>query len=186
MILGIDTGIASCGWALLDEQSCTFLDLGVIVQRKEKRHARTLTLERARRANVQAGVIAAKAPGCSMIVCEQMSLGMPGAMAKVAIGMSWGIILGVTAMISPRPKLLTIAPQRWQREVLPSAGKEVDYDELARAAGEHLLQRHPRAAAALQRIPEKDRQHAIDAAMIALCGALRPQRCDVVGESSAA
>jgi hypothetical protein len=118
--------------------------------------------------------------GKSCPVCKRRG----HASAMISLGLSWGIVLGVTAMISPRPRLLTIAPQRWQREVLPSAERSVDYDELARAAAAHLLRRHPKAIACLARINKGDRNHAIDAAMIALVGALRPSRCDEVGAAA--
>ena len=189
MILGLDTGTATCGWALLDDARCEFVDLGVVVQPKRD-EARTATLERERRAHNQARVITSKAPGCSTVVVEQLSLGIRGKIACLSVGLSWGIILGSVAQLEalghPRPRLLTIAPQRWQREVLPSAEGEVDYEELARRAAAHLLRRHPRASAALERIPAKHRNHAIDAAMIALVGALRPHRCDAVGETKEA
>jgi hypothetical protein len=178
MILGVDTGLATFGWALLDERACSFVDLGVVITKKLP--GAKVTLDRARRCTAQAAAIAERARGCSTIVVEQMSFPPGGANAMVPIALSWGVVLGIAAMLDPRPRLLTIAPQRWQREVLPNAGRAVDYDELARAAGEHLLSRHPRARDALRRIPEGRRNHAVDAAMIALCGALRPQRCEGV------
>ncbi len=179
MILGIDTGISTFGWARLDEERQTFIDLGVVVQPKQGK-ARTASLERARRANTLADVLAEKAPGCSLIVVEQMSFGMPGALAKVSIGMSWGIVLGVAATMQPPPRLITIAPQRWQRQVLVHSGKRVDQDKLARVAAAHIVKYHPHAAKQLRAIPKKQRVHALDAAMIALCGALRRDKCDEV------
>lgn len=185
MILGVDGGLATCGWALLDETRREFMDLGVIVQPKTD-GARTMTLERARRITVQAQVLAQKVPGCSRIVVEQMSFPPGGANAMVPIALGWGALLGIVAMLDPRPRLLTLSPQRWQREVVPYAGKQVDYEELAEAAAAHILRRHPKAHAALMRIPPSHRSHALDAAMIALVGALRPHRCDEVGEVKAA
>ena len=128
-ILGLDGGTATSGWALLDAATCTFEDLGVVIQPKRDEE-RTATLERQRRANNQAKVIASKAPGCSLIVVEQLSLGMKGKIACVSMGLSWGIILGAVAQLEalghPRPRLLTIAPKRWQNEVLPSGKDETD------------------------------------------------------------
>jgi hypothetical protein len=175
VILGIDTGIATCGWALLDERMCSFVDLGVLVQPPSE--GKTITLDRLHRSNVLAKVISKHAPGCSTIVVEQLSLGMPGAIAKLNVGLSWGVVLGVVAMLDPRPRLLTISPQRWQRVVLPNTGKKVDYDELSHTAAKFILSKHPRAATALESIPKRDRSHAIDAAMLALVGALRPKEC---------
>lgn len=185
MILGVDTGMGTGGWALLDEKTCSFHDLGVVLTKKSKKAS--ISLDRARRMTVQAAVLAskAKAVDLTMIVVEQMSFPPGGVKAAAPILLSWGALLGIVAMMDPQPRLLTIAPQRWQREVLPNAGKAVDYDELADAAARHILQRHPRAAAKLEAIPEKHRNHAIDAAMIALVGALRPQRCERISDGAA-
>ena len=178
MILGVDTGMATCGWALLDEKTCSFVDLGVVLTKPLK--GGRVTLDRARRCNVQARVLAEKAVGCTTVVVEQMSFPPGGANAMVPIALSWGVVLGLVAMLDPRPRLLTIAPQRWQREVLPNAGKSVDYDELARQASLFIARRHPRAWAALERIPRSQQNHALDAAMLALVGALHPARCEAI------
>lgn len=183
MILGIDTGIATCGWALLDEKACSFVDLGVLIQKPIE--GEKVTLDRIRRSCAIATVLAKHAPGCTIIAVESLSLGMPGAIAKLNVGLSWGVVLGIVAMLDPAPRLLTIPPKRWQREVLPTAGKEIDYEELATAAGAYILRNHPKAAKALQAIKPKDRNHAIDAAMIALCANLLPQKCDRVGQPPA-
>jgi hypothetical protein len=177
MILGIDTGLATCGWALLDETTRRFVDLGVVITKPAK--DALVTLDRARRLTVSAKILAEKAPGCSMVVVERMSF-PPGAgmAAAVPIALSWGAVVGVISMMSPRPELLTVSPQRWQREILPNAGKQVDYDELARNAAAYILANHPAAAKALRAIKEAHRNHAIDAAMLALMGALRPGRCE--------
>lgn len=177
MILGLDTGMATCGWALLDDSKTSFVDLGVVITKVL--NPKDLTLERARRMNTQANVVAEKAAGCHTVVVEQMSF-PPGANAKIAIALSWGVVLGIVTMLDPRPRLITIAPQKWQRTVLPNAGKKVDYDELSRVAAKFILSKHPRAAVALQSIPKSHRSHAIDAAMLALVGALRPRDCDAV------
>jgi hypothetical protein len=180
MILGVDSGLATFGWALLDDSCCSFVDLGVVIAPKTDD---PVTLDRARRCVPHSRLLAKKAQGVSVIVVERMSF-PPGAgmNAAVPIALSWGVVIGVHAMLEPSPKLLTIAPQRWQREVLPHAGRAIDYAELAYVAGQHLLRRHPKAWSMLQRIDEKHHNHAIDAAMIALVAALRPHRCEVVEE----
>lgn len=180
MILGVHSSsdrTPACGWALLDPVRCTFEDLGVVITKPIK--GGNVTLDRARRCNVQAGVLAVKAQGCDTVIVEQMTLPSDKA-AVLPTALSWGVVLGIVASMDPKPRLLTIPTQRWQREVLPSAGKQVDYDELARAAAMHILRRHPKAALALRRIPETQRHHAIAAAMIALCAALRPKRCEQI------
>ena len=181
------------GWALLDDETCSFVDLGVVIAPMDD--DAPVTLDRARRCVPQANVLAERMPGVHVVVAERMSF-PPGAGMKAAvpIALSWGVVIGVRAMCNPRPRLMTIAPQRWQREVLPNAGREVDYATLARTAATYILANHPAAAKALLAIkcthPRghkqneicPDRFHAIDAAMIALVGTLRPHRCDVVEE----
>lgn len=177
MILGIDTGLATCGWALLDERRCELVDLGVVLTKKHG--AEAVTIDRARRALTQAQVIAEKAVGVKTIVVERMSF--PRNMgAAVSIALSWGVALGLVSMLDPRPRLLAIAPQKWQREILPDTKGRVDYERLERAAAAHVRRRHPRVRTALWRIPERHRNHALDAAMIALVAGLRPTHCDVI------
>lgn len=190
-ILGLDTGMATLGWSLLDERTCSFLDMGVVITEPVDEK---VTLDRARRSSIGAQVIAEKAPGCHTIVVEQMSFpgGKPcrcckrrsGPKQVIPIALSWGIVIGIVAMMNPRPRLLTISPQRWQRMVCPNAGKSVDYDELAHIAAKFILHKHPLAAPALERIPKRHRNHAIDGSMIALAGALRPNQCDEVSAAA--
>jgi Holliday junction resolvasome RuvABC endonuclease subunit len=182
VILGIDTGLATCGWALLDEQTKSFVDLGVVISPPMDER---VTLDRARRCNKQASVLAEKVRGVSCVVVERMSFPQDGkgralVNACVPISLSWGVVLGLVAMLDPKPRLLTIAPQRWQREVLPNTGRSVDYELLAQRAAEHILKFHPLVAAKLLALKQAERSHAIDAAMIALCGALRPHRCEEI------
>lgn len=180
MILGVDTGIATCGWAKLDEKTCSFVDLGVLIQPPIE--GEKVTLDRIRRSCALGHVLARQAPGCDVVAVEALNLGMPGAIGKLMVGLAWGVVIGVVSMIDPSPSLMTIRPQTWQREVLPHApkGKPIDYDELATAAGAYILRNHPRAAKKLEAIDPKHRNHAIDGAMIALCAALRPGRMDRV------
>jgi hypothetical protein len=172
VILGLNIAAARCGWALLDEQTCSFQDLGVVAPHRFK--GQTVTLDRARAGSLHAQVLAAKAPGCTAIVVEQLSLEALDQAEQLALGMSWGIVLGVIATMEPAPSLFSIPAGRWQREVLPNAptGREIDA-ELARAAAAHILRSHPKAAKALRAIADADRPHAMTAAMIALCGFLR-------------
>lgn len=177
MILGVNAHSPLLGWALLDDAACSFIDLGVVVT-KPLEADRAVTLDRAARANAQAAVIAERARGCHTIVVERMPVDGPDGGALVPVALSWGVAIGVIATLDPRPRLLTIAPSRWQREVLPHAGEQVDYDELAHTAATYLLANHPRAAERLLAIKKQDRNHAIDAAMLALMGALQPAKCE--------
>jgi hypothetical protein len=171
VILGLDVDAARCGWALLDEQTCSFLDLGVVAPHRFR--GATVTLDRVRAGSHYAQVVASKAPGCAAVVVEQLALESMSSDDRLAIGVSWGIVLGAIATVEPAPALLSIPAGRWQREVLPNAvGRDVD-PKLARAAAAHILRSHPKATKALKGIAEADRVHAMNAAMIALTGFLR-------------
>jgi hypothetical protein len=172
MILGIDTGLATLGWALYDEGRNAFVDLGVSIAERDRDVK--ITLDRVQRCAAQARLIADKARGCGIVVIEAMSF-PPHSSQAVPTSLSWGAILGVACSLSPQPVLLTVAPTRWQTEVL---GRKAEYEEIAEAATTHLRTRHPSAFATLERIPQEHRNHAIDAAMMALCAGLRGDRCD--------
>lgn len=174
MILGLDTGLATCGWALLDETTCTLTDVGVIVQEKAK--GSKIQTSQIDRALVQARELAERARSCSTIVVEAMSF-PPGHNATVSIALSYGIAIGISAAMITPPRLLTISPQTWQRVVAPDSGKRVDYNAMAVAIERHIEARHPMAARALALIPMRYRDHALDAAALALIGKLQPGRC---------
>ena len=180
MILGLDTGLATFGWATYDESLGELVDLGVVITKPEKNGK--VTRDRARRLNPQADLVAEKARGCSTVVIEAMSFPPGGANAQVSIALSWGAALGVVAGMAQRPKVLTISPQKWQREILPGSERSVDYDALFAAAVAHIRDAHPRGSIALEAIKPRDRFHAVDAAMLALVGALNPGACDIIVE----
>lgn len=177
-IVGIDTGLATCGWAVLDERTCTLVDLGVVLT--EKSPGEKVTLDRVERAFIQASVLTEVVRDASVVVVEAMSFPPGGANAMVSIALSWGLALGIVASAPMRPTLLAVSPQRWQREIDPSAGKRVDYEKLSAKLQEHMRQRHPRAYASLEGIAGRHRNHAIDAAALALVGHLAPGRCMTV------
>lgn len=167
MILGLDLRAGVCGWSLLDEQARSFVNLGVhaLGRVSQLEHA---TLTRLDRVHGLARVVAARAPGCSVIVVERWH---PGVIGELEAGVAWGSVIGVAAAMTPRPRLLTVEAERWQREVL--LGERDASEDLAYAAAAHLLRGHPRADSAMHRLSPREREPAIAAAMIALYGTLR-------------
>lgn len=179
MITGLDTGTETFGWAQLDEGTRTLLDLGVIIQHRSPNVP--LQLDRAERALVQASEVVQRVRGSHTLVIEAMSFG--GGVKSIApIALSFGVALGIAASSAEPPRVLTIAPQRWQREILPDTGKRVDYARVA-AQVERFVHtpRNANAAAKLAAIPDRHRNHALDAVALALIGALRPRACMTVG-----
>lgn len=179
MITGLDTGTETFGWAQLDERTCTLLDLGVIVQKRSPNVP--LQLDRAERALVQAAEVTQHVRGAHTVVIEAMSFG--GGIASIApIALSYGVALGIAASAPEPPRVLTIAPQRWQRAIVRDAGKKVSYERV-QAEVERFVRAPKNANAALKlaSIAPKQRNHAIDAIALAVVGALAPRACMTVG-----
>lgn len=167
MILGLDLRAGVCGWSLLDEASSSFVGLGVHAFGRVGRLQET-TVTHLDRTHGLARVLAARAPGCAAIVVERW---VPELVPEFDIGLAWGAVLGVAAMMDPRPRLLTLDPMRWQREVL--LGSRQSTDDVAYGRAAYVLRGHPRADAALRAMPVRAREPAVAAAMIALYGTLR-------------
>jgi hypothetical protein len=167
LILGLELRANVCGWSLLDEAASSFVGLGVHTFGRVGRVQET-TVTRLDRVHGLAHVLAARAPGCVAIVLERW---VPELVPELDIGLAWGSVLGVAAMMNPRPRLVTLDPHRWQREVLlgsRESGVDVAYGRAA-----YVLRGHPRADAALRAMPMREREPAVAAGMIALYGTLR-------------
>lgn len=177
MILGLDIRSTICGWSLLDETSSSFVGLGVHAVGRAPRPDRS-TLSQVDRGHGLARVLAVRAPGCSTVVVERW---IPEALPELDVGLAWGTVLGVVATLAPRPRLLTVEPYRWQREVL--LGQRSAGEDRAYANAAYLLRGHPKAEDSLRRMPLRDREPAIAAAMIALHAALRLAKGQRAGES---
>ncbi len=174
-VLGIDSGLATFGWALLDEDTLEPLNLGVIVTKPNG--DLPVTLDRSLRLLTQTDVVIEAVRGCRTVVIEQMSFPPGGANAISAISLSYGAAVGVIAALNPRPRMLTISPQKWQRLVLETDAKKVDYETVYAAGCAFVQERAPKVYASLLTIPAQHRNHAIDAMLLALVGAMRPDAC---------
>jgi hypothetical protein len=178
VILGIEIRATACGWSLLDETASSFVGLGVHALGRTPRPDRS-TLSQIDRGHCVARVLAARAPGCTTVVLERW---VPEAVGELDVGLAWGAVLGVAAMLTPRPRLLTVEPHRWQREVL--LGRHAVGDDQAYANAAYVLRGHAKAEEGLRRLAAHDREPAIAAAMIALYGSLRlakPKRAAAEG-----
>lgn len=166
MILGLEIRSSVCGWSLLDETAESFVDLGV--HDVGFVHLDVTTLSRVAAGHGLAKVLAPRAATCETIVVERWN----PELAEVNIGLAWGSVLGVVAMMPTRPRLVTIDPGQWKHEIAFDRDAS-DRDALAKAV--HLLCAHPRAELALCRMYARSRDYgpAVAASMIALTGALR-------------
>lgn len=177
MILAIDPGLGTCGWAIVDP-SARVLDLGVILTERDK--VLEEATDRARRADHQAEVLAEAAQRYNVaeIALEAMSFGGPPSARfhmAISVGLSWGVATGIARTLGLN--LYAVPPKRWQRAVVPNAGKRLNY-ALVEAALEHYVGKQ--AFVALSCIAKGDRNHALDACGVGLFAALRPNEVEVV------
>lgn len=162
--LGLDTGIATAGWAVADRTG-RVIDLGVsILDRQRDLGARD---DLVRRAAAQAATLNALLPSVACVVCEAISWGMPGANARAMTAMSVGIITGLVA--AHGKPLHFVAPKAWQDLVAPHR-KKGDYAAITTATVAHL--QRSGIGPKLAQIKSAHRNHAIDASALAVYGAL--------------
>jgi len=171
MILAVDPGLATCGWAIVTPGSGRIRALGVLVQDRDDRYE--VSTCRIRRANEQARVLAelVRVHGVTAIAAEAITLGgpLPVKLAmSVGLHLSWGVITAVA--VERELELLEVPPKVWQHAVQPGR-KKIDYGSLEASMGEHV---GPQVGAQLLAIPKADRNHALDACGIGMLAALRP------------
>ncbi len=181
MILGIDTGMATCGWARFDTIGRRFVDLGAFAT--EKSQGKAKTDDQVDRIEIVADVLEMVTRDVEIIVVERMSFASAASIAPIALCM--GAVVGLSRAAAARPRVYTVKPQAWQRAVQPSAGKRVDYAEIERSVGEYV--RRDRASErSLDSLPSDLRNHALDACAIALMGVYRLHECRPLGGHNSA
>lgn len=175
MILAVDPGLATCGWAVIDS-SGRVPALGVILTEPDDELDEAV--DRARRIAHQADILrdVAIAHGCRAIACEAMSFGGPPkarfAMA-ISVGLSWGGIVGVATSLGIA--LYSVPPKVWERAAQPGAKKKVDYPKLEASLAAYVSDH---AAASLAQISVSHRNHALDGVGIGLFVTFRPEQAD--------
>lgn len=183
MILAVDPGLATCGYAVVTPGTGRVLELGTLLSEPDPDVDDST--DRARRAWVQGHAlgIVARRHGCSVVAAEAMSFGGPPkarfAMA-VSLGLSWGVLASLAVAIGA--ELLEVPPKKWQRAVDPNCGKKVDY-KVVFAKLSDFISGDPRAQ--LYAIAERHRNHAIDAVAIGLYAALRDDMTRIANGAAA-
>ena len=173
MILAIDPGLGTCGWAIVAPITGRVIALGLLLSQCDS--ALDKSTDRCRRIADQAQAIVALArttagdERITAIAAEAMSIaGGPARYAMaISLGLSWGAIAGVATALGKQ--LVEVPPKVWQHAITPGAGK-IDY-----GAVEKRLSAFVRGAAAAQlaAIPMRHRNHALDACGIGVFAALR-------------
>ena len=174
MILAIDPGLSTCGWALVAPITGRVIALGLLLSECDS--ALDKSTDRCRRIADQAQAVVALArttagdERVTAIAAEAMSIaGGPARYAMaISLGLSWGALAGVATALGKQ--LVEVPPKVWQRAIVPDAGKRVDYDQVFAK-----LDKFVRGAAAeqLAAIPMRHRNHALDACGIGVFAALR-------------
>lgn len=162
MILAVDPGIASCGWAVVRPRTGRVLDFGVWTSSPGVAEKST---DRARRITNLADLLVdlAEDHDCTTIAAEQM-LFHGKINAVVSQLLPWGALIGIAASLDM--VLLEVPAKTWQAALL---GRKVPYDELA----DHLkaFAVH-QAEIKLLAIAKSERTHALDAIGVGLYAAL--------------
>lgn len=162
MILGIDPGLATFGWAHIANTG-QVVGLGVL-----ELPARGKRKDHAGRAQRQAGSLLELLAGVELVVAEALSF--PKHHAGVAsLCLSWGVLVGACSARSV--PIMGVRPQQWQHAAAQSDAPAVEYEALLSRLELHV-ERHgaSTAVAALHRIAPSKRTHALDAVGVGLYG----------------
>jgi hypothetical protein len=174
VILAVDPGLSTCGWAVVRPVTGAIVELGFIGSEREA--AYDVSTDRIQRLAVQATTLAAVAGRheVTRIIGEAVTLGGPVHVKlamSVGLHLSWGVLTELARARGAR--LYEVRPQVWQDAIQPvRKGKKIDYPRLERAMAEHV---GPQVGAQLACIGKADRNHALDACGIGMLLALRPQ-----------
>lgn len=167
MILALDPGLATCGWAIVRPRTGRVVDLGVITSKPDEdlgKHA-----DRVKRARDQARILfaAIEQHDVTMIAAEELSIkGRTGFNMIAAVHLSWGVITALS--LGVRHGFCAIPPKTWQRAILPGTGA-IDYDEVFRRLHAFTVDQTDK----LVSIAPSRRNHALDAIGVGIFAALR-------------
>lgn len=184
MILAVDGGIATSGWAIVTPITGAIVELGAVLLPPIA--GVDETTDRAMRAAIQATQLRAVAQRyeragtpIAAIAGEAVSLGGPPkarlAMAT-ALNLCWGnlVMLAITRGVD----LLEVRPKLWQHAV-QGHSDAVDYEAIERAVVAHIqgMPGHELSLEQLLAIPQKQRNHPLDACCVGMFAARRRHEC---------
>lgn len=171
MILAIDGGNRTLGWAVVEPRTGRVLELGDLFQ--EPIAGLDDTTCRATRARNQARLFVAitKRHAITAIAAEACSLGgAPKARLAMAIGINlcWGELVMLAEVLEV--PLYEVPPKIWQRAIVPESAKSIDYGEVERRLTDFIT---GAAFNQLFAIPKARRNHALDAVGVGVYAAMR-------------
>ena len=181
MILALDPGTASLGWAIVAPRTGHVLELGVVALKPDPDLAKST--DRAARVHVQ-GVLyreLRRRHQITAIAAEAATFNPRRFTMAVGLCMSIGAHVGFAAAVGVA--LYELPPKLWQHAVLgraPGDRSKVDYDEVERRLIE-FIGRDGRVAEQLAATPKGKRNHARDAVGVGVFTALRPEQATRIG-----
>lgn len=175
MILALDPGLATCGYAIVRPRTAHVVELGVLTSKPSGADEST---DRARRTVRQVATLCgiARRYEVTAIAAEAMSFGgHPKARFNMAVALclSWGAIAGLAHALNV--DLLEVQPKQWQHAILPDVVGKVDYAEVFKALSRFVEGQ----ACHLQSIKQSDRNHALDAVGVGVYAALIPNATSI-------
>lgn len=170
MILGIDNGLGTFGWAKVDRSTALVHQLGVLIQTPD--HSVASTVDRSRRTLCQVELVDSLCTDVTAIVGEAGSFNPRMFDHNVCLAMSIAALVAY-AFCAGLP-LYELPPKRWQHAITGTGqGTKVDYDDVYRRLEQHVAKRGE-SMLMLEDIPVRHRNHALDASGIASCHAIKP------------
>ncbi len=124
MILAVDPGLATCGWAVVEPGTGRVLDLGAILSKPDanltKQADRIVRLRH--QADTLELVIAEH--NCGAIAAEALSFNPFGQGQMIAsLCLSWGMLVGLSSSWSI--PIVDVSPKQWQHAVLGERAAQV-------------------------------------------------------------
>lgn len=171
MILAIDPGLATFGWAIVRPRNGRVIALGVLESEPDRRVDEWT--DRARRAALQAAFVAdlVERFDCDTIAVEAVSCGGPPKarfMMGTALCLSWGVLVGIAEVMEL--ELVEVAPKQWQHAIAPEyVGRKINYTELFLRLEAFV---EAQQVAHLTSINRSMRNHALDAVGVGIFAAL--------------
>jgi len=170
VILAVDPGLATCGWAVVRPGTARVIALGVITTERDADIGKNT--DRLQRTAHQASVLAdlVEEHDVDVIAAEALSFPPKARVAGVSsLCLSWGVLAGISR--SCGTELIEVPPKQWQHAVMPGV-ERIDYAmlfvKLTRFA-------ESQGAARLLAINKGDRSHALDAMGVGIYAALRSE-----------
>jgi Holliday junction resolvasome RuvABC endonuclease subunit len=172
MILGIDGGLATFGYGVVDPRTCSVVAAGVLIQPVDDEldtiENREVRLEK--QADLVVSLILQH--DIETIAVETMTMvhAKGSAASKIAIGMSAGAVIMACRALGVRRR--SIPPKTWQRGIVPARPGEkrtgaIDYAEVYAALAQYID-----VETLLGAVAPSKRNHAIDGCGIALYAAI--------------